>query len=296
MKEEFSFVVIPELHLGYSDFCLYDKIINWWNTWRTGKNEGVVAEGIEKRLIAAVRLINSLPEIELVGTLGDFSQEGRLPQLLRAKEILDELKVPLIPVLGNHDLMPYADTPGWDSFIPRLGRSGIDWGKRSIGIENFEEVFKDNFQQLSNFCQDWEKPKPQEGETRELRENYAFTYKSTRFIVVDNVKRRRNPYSKRTQQIFLHPESKKWLQKQLSKKEKGKIIFSHSPLNPWPWLLRRLFGKTKVVNISGHWHKEISYPPKLMTTFVTDALYQKPVIIVVKVLPDEIQFQTVRIP
>ena len=85
-----------------------------------------------------------------------------------------------------------------------------------------------------------------------------------------------------------------WLEKQLSEKEERKIVISHAPLNRK--LLKSLSGNAEVINISGHWHKEKYLRKSNITTFVTGALYLKPVITVVKVLPDEVEFHSVRIP
>lgn len=285
MKEkEFSFAIIPDIELGRPHFDLCDARI--WNP--TKRKERVVAKGIEERLAKAVGFVNSLQEVEFVVTVGDLTDSASPGQFWRAKEILDKLNVPWIPVIGNHDAAPRPYLKKWDPILS-LRHS---WGPEGpAGLEYFESIFKDNFQKLLGFFQNFEKQERSEM----LLENFAFTFKSIRFIVVDNVNRLHAlfgpgvvPWSR------LYPKSREWLREQLSKGEEIKIVISHVPLNRK--LLKSFSGNQKIVNIAGHVHKERELRKSNLVTFVTGALYLKPVIYVAKVLADDVEIHSVRIP
>lgn len=275
MRKGFAFAVIPDVQLGYTSYCSYDQLVYLWDRLTRGAKEGVVGEEIETRLLAVVNLINSIPEIEFVITVGDLTQEGLPEQVSKVKEILDKLDVPWVPTLGNHDLLPYSVNP--------------HWGGKPKGIELFERIFRETFQRLSGSFKEWRKPS-----SEETLLNFGFTHGNVRFIVVDNVNRRQTPFSKRSQMAFLSKKSSEWLQNQLSRSEERKVVVSHSPLTPW-LLMRGHYRRGSIINIAGHWHEEIRFSIGSLTTLVTSSLYLKPVIPVVRVLPDEVQFHSEKI-
>lgn len=57
----------------------------------------------EEDLRAAVRDINALTNVEFVVLTGDVTEYGSREQLMLAKEILDQIKLPIHVVPGNHD-------------------------------------------------------------------------------------------------------------------------------------------------------------------------------------------------
>jgi predicted MPP superfamily phosphohydrolase len=91
----------------------------------------------ETRLRNTVAHINSLSEnekIDFVMVSGDLTDSGEFSEFMKAKEILDKLKIPYFPLIGNHDVWPYtrfheADAP--------------------IGDQLLNEVFDDHFEQLA---------------------------------------------------------------------------------------------------------------------------------------------------
>lgn len=279
--KEFSFVIIPDLELGRPHFDLCDARI--WNP--TQRKERVVAGGIEERLDKTVGFINSLPEVKFAITVGDLTDSALPEQFLKVREILNKLEIPWIPVIGNHDLWPYRKLP--DPFLSR--RYLWEAPEGPIGPRIFEDLFRKNFHQLSESFDGWQKQDTS-------FQNYTFLHKGIRFIVIDNMSRRHAILGFPGVIGFphLYLETRDWLRDQLSREEERKIIFSHSPLKRR--LLRALSGNAKVVNIAGHWHKQSLRKSNDITTFVTGALYLKPVITVVEVLPDNTQFHSVRIP
>ena len=54
-------------------------------------------------LIRTVEDINSISEISFVIVSGDVTEFGSFEELKRAKDILDNLKVPYYSIPGNHD-------------------------------------------------------------------------------------------------------------------------------------------------------------------------------------------------
>ena len=46
--------------------------------------------------------------IRFVVVLGDFTNSAELSELNKAKDILNELQVPWVPLIGNHDVWPYS--------------------------------------------------------------------------------------------------------------------------------------------------------------------------------------------
>jgi hypothetical protein len=98
---EWSFAVITDLHIGfgYPDYGpegFDDKYGNGQEYYLT------------ERLRKVVETINSDPSIKFVIVLGDLSDSAEYTEFLKAREILNYLNVPYIPVMGNHDAYPYT--------------------------------------------------------------------------------------------------------------------------------------------------------------------------------------------
>jgi len=260
---------MPEIEFGRPTLDLTDRF--------RGTKEAVVGREAENRLVAAVNFLNTIPEIDFVATAGDLTDSALPEQFLKVKEIMDKLSKPWLPVIGNHDLWPYQKLP--DSILSRR-HSWEDVGPN--GPKIFRQVFQDNFQKLADSFKE---------------QNYAFLHKDVRFIVVDNMSRRHAILGWPGVIGFpkLYPETRQWLQKQLFKEEETKIVISHAPLKKG--LLEALSGNKRIVNIAGHVHKEQLRESNKITIFTTGALYLKPVVTIVNILPDgKVEFHSVRIP
>ncbi len=116
IEHGYSFAVIADPHIGegYDDYGSPG--------YEDSKPIGDVGYAA-KRLRCAVDWINNwngywMPgvphKIRFVAVLGDITDSGERSEFLKAKEILDALDIPWIPILGNHDVFPnYTDEDGW---------------------------------------------------------------------------------------------------------------------------------------------------------------------------------------
>jgi len=270
-----KFAVIPDVHIGRESV-----FINPWDKWycffkRIPTNEAVAGKAIIERLKRAVRWINTHPEIEFVISIGDITDSGTPEQLRKASQICNEIRVPFIPLIGNHDLWPYQ----------RRGKEIIWEAKEPISVEKFECYFK-NWRTSPLF----KNVQKQKG----VFQNFAFSIKDTRFVIVDNNNRRKAPFGLPGQAGWakLHPESYFWLQKEvLSAQETKIIIFSHAPLN------RRLLEKLQkltgkyLINIAGHRHKRTCLDKKNVMTVIVNALYHEPLILLVEIFKQGIKIE-----
>lgn len=249
---------IADIHNAWEKFPIADRI--------RGTERAVLGERILERLSLSVKKINK-EDVDFVVVLGDLTGSGLSCQFQEVKEVLDNLDQPVIPLLGNHDIVP--------SIIK--GRKIIWESKEGTaeGLRLFRHHFNDYFQLLRGFFEDWE-------EQGKEFQNYAWTFRGVRFVVIDNVNRRHNlfglpgvaPWSQ------FHPQSRVWLEKQLSSAEKIKIVFSHISLK------KRVVRETGVINFAGHRHKKTQKKIGEGMIITLPALYLKPLFLVAKISPE----------
>lgn len=79
--------------------------------------------------------------IKFVIVTGDITDSAEKSEFLKAKEILDSLSVPYVPMLGNHDVWPYTASAGTQS---------------PIGDKYFSEVFGSQFKKLKDLLPGWD--------------------------------------------------------------------------------------------------------------------------------------------
>ncbi len=97
---------------------------------------------ITRRLQAAVDKVNAAVDehdIRVVMALGDLTDSAERSEMVRARELLDGLAVPYVPLIGNHDMWPYA----------RTGGDGYEEAAEATGDDLFDEVFADHFADLA---------------------------------------------------------------------------------------------------------------------------------------------------
>ena len=283
-KWRFTFAILPDVQLGRELFAInfYDP---WWLTlWRIPQKEAVVGEKIAERLKKAVEWINNQEGVQFVASIGDLTDSGTSEQFREAREILDKLTKPFIPMMGNHDVWPYQR---------KKGEKKVIWeAERPLTVSEFEAHFREwkNSPCFENF-------EAQGG----WLQNYAFTVKGVRFVVVDNNNRRKAPFGLPGQTGWskLYPKSKEWLTKWVldTQKEKTMIILSHATISMR--LLKRLAKKIakerKIIDIAGHTHKRTENRWQNITILTTNALYHEPLIFLGQVSQGGIKFEYHRI-
>jgi len=228
--EPFSFAIITDLHIGrgYPD---YDG---------EGFDDGYNGEEyyLTQRLRNVVKWINENKEkysFKFVAVLGDIADTAEKSEFCKAKEILDELEIPYVPIFGNHDVWPYtekesAPSPLGEDFFER-----IFWSTPSIPCENASSTR--NFETLLkefNFERDTQNPK---------FKNFIFNYGGINFIGLDF-----NSREKACEKECgvkgkgaTHPETINWLKNRLANfsKDTPIILFSHHPITKSGWEIRQ---------------------------------------------------------
>jgi hypothetical protein len=155
-SQEWSFAIITDLHIGgiqgrvfYSSYptSTKDYGAKGWNDDATGQNYTVT-----EYLSYIVNAINSNIQkynIAFIMVLGDFSDSAELSEFNKAIEILNRLKVPWIPVIGNHDVWPYYGanpdvTDPYAEMAPEVdvGNNGTD--------KFFNDIFNQQYEKLSS--------------------------------------------------------------------------------------------------------------------------------------------------
>lgn len=122
--------------------------------------------------------------VKFVVITGDITDSAERSEFMKAKEILDTLQVPYVPVPGNHDIWPHTDTTECNT---------------PIGDQYFNEVFGSQFDALKSFFPMWDDGTRStpiwNGEADSLAgpntgcnsyfQNFAFDYAGYHFICCD---------------------------------------------------------------------------------------------------------------
>ena len=228
---DFAFVHLTDTHIGEGD---EDGDYGSYG-WLDEPPQGDIGYSAI-RLRKTVRAINAYADslhIKFVVVTGDITDSGERSEFLKFKEIMDELKVPYIPLIGNHDMWPYtkhdeSPTPCGDSLITA--------------------IFEEQFQKAATFFTDWDNGtrtvrtiNPENG-TYNYFQNFSFTYKGYVFLLTDfGTRMHAEPGELGVgPQADLHDFAGgtfNWLRDQLIKHNNGKeniFLFGHWPMTKDP--------------------------------------------------------------
>lgn len=174
--EPFAFGVLTDLHAGTGtrDF----GTPGFDDTLERLPDAPWAAAGRE-----AVRKLNALKgRVKFVFVTGDLTDTAERSEFLAAKRILDELEMPYIPLMGNHDVWPFTG-PKLD-----LDPIGGDEADAPEGDRYFEETFRDSFERAAAALPDLARaprPTPSPKGKPVHFQNVAFTSGGYGFVGLD---------------------------------------------------------------------------------------------------------------
>ena len=158
---DFSFVQLTDTHIGEGAENGDYGTKGWLDEMPVGDVGNAAV-----RLRKSVRWINAHSDslkIKFVIVTGDITDSGERSEFLKFKEIMEELKIPYIPLIGNHDVWPYSrngesHTPCGDSLMNdifaeqylKLGSRLKNWDNGTRLTRNLNPETK-NYNRLQNF-------------------------------------------------------------------------------------------------------------------------------------------------
>ncbi|MEW5760437.1 MAG: metallophosphoesterase, partial [Candidatus Thermoplasmatota archaeon] len=263
----FSFAIIPDLHIGgwYKDYG--GAGYNDSNT--TGQENDITR--LARASVLKVNQLKNKYNIKFAIVIGDLTDSGERSEFEKAKEILDNLTVPYIPLLGNHDVWPY--TSNMEAQAP-------------IGDQYFNDTFDSHFNKLKNIFPNWDDGTRVtaiwNGEADTLAgknkgaisyfQNFAFDYGGYHFICTDFNSRDHAKDPRGLQSIGSPPDAQadlfdsnlvkgtwSWLKNHLREyPNKGKeniFIFAHHPLTKHISGYFFSFGPLEYMKVTNYLHK-----------------------------------------
>jgi GH25 family lysozyme M1 (1,4-beta-N-acetylmuramidase) len=285
VSKDWTFAVITDIHMGYN-YTDYGTLS--WND-----EGGQEPYQLTTRLRTIVNWINSHEEsnnIHFVAVLGDISDSGEKSELLKARDILDDLNIPYIPVIGNHDIWPYTQQVSTTD-VHKPEYYWQDWrttkglyptvqlppgsAETAVGDEFFDEVFwpqngvnREKIEAL--FGNSWKRQTEQTGYAGLLHiQNCVFVYKNVKFIALDFIDR--NP-EEDTQSSCgkLNLDTERWLTDN-SVKNEPTVLLSHHAIEgstSASWIgtdrskVRNIITKSEcnlLANFAGHNHRNADF-------------------------------------
>ena len=300
-----SFAVITDLHIG--EGAAGDDYGNaGWNDGDTGQ-DGYSSVYNLRMAVDVINANSASQNIAFVAVLGDLTDSAEMSELYKTRDILNELCVPWIPVIGNHDVWPYSGT----SESPEVGAN-------SAGTDfYFNEVFRSQYGLLSATFGNWEKASvpvwnPEADPAHYgYFQNFAFDFNGYHFVGLDFNSRARAGYgvwpepdlydypggtwhwftNHLSQYVASHPES-----------SENVILFAHHPMlddgifgfdmfstgeitnTMYPFLLA--YGANLLAEYCGHKHRNLISPLGFMDVIETAANKDGPLVRLVRISPD----------
>jgi len=214
MSEAWSFALINDTHIG----CYYSECGDEGYCDGPTGQECFLTERLRDTVIWINKNKDGPYRIRFVAVNGDLTDSAEESEFYKAKEILDGLAVPYVPLFGNHDAWPYTNL---------VGAAGPS------GSEVFNKIFESTFAALASpaVILNWAKDTGRVLGTPV--NNYSFDVEGVHFLALDLVSRKAAPngVGSNGRGVF-HPETKKWLADYLSGwAGRGPVVLlSHHPL------------------------------------------------------------------
>ena len=145
--------------------------------WDDGGGDG--GENAEQLALAVQQVNQRAEEIAFVVVLGDLTDSGERSEFEAARRELEELEVPWVPLLGNHDTWPYA----WSK-----ADEGWEEAGSPTGDELLSEIFAEEFEQAATAFPSLVHADPVWNPTIDAESrlvNLAFDHCGTRFVALD---------------------------------------------------------------------------------------------------------------
>ncbi len=291
-EPDWTFAVLTDLHIGWG-IPDYGK-----PGYGESDNEPGQDYYLTDRLNGAVEWINQHRNdadrnIKFVVILGDITDTAEYSEFLKAREILNKLEIPYIPLIGNHDIVPYVskanydpDDRAWGPIIRGIGETRKDG--EPMGDVLFEKVFwTDNLTNTNKinalFGVDNFKKQPT---GTDKYQNYEFNYNGIKFLGLDFASRNEIEELTSPFNAELNNGSEEWLNETIDNNQEKTIVFTHYPLSEnaggfYPGgdskKIRDSFGVLNVLNLAGHTH--MNYEKKESINFdvrETEAVSQVP--------------------
>jgi len=238
--DKWSFAIITDLHIGF-DVPDYDG--TGYNDNQAPQENYYLAERL-KKIIERINYLKNIYNIKFVTILGDVSDTAEYSEILKTRNVLNNLSIPYIPLIGNHDVWPYTQKPGIDP-DNRSKNNQATIANSAIGDGYFEGIFWCSFPTLGESRDEClikntniQKIKQLFGNTWKRQEeeatyagspylqNYNFKYGGINFISLDFVDVERNKKPGCVSFIQKVQDSTEWLNDNLTSKT---ILFSHFP-------------------------------------------------------------------
>ena len=231
-EPDWTFAVLTDLHIGWGipDYG------------QPGYSESDSEPGqdyfMTERLNAAVNRINERKaedNIKFVIILGDITDTAEYSEFLKAREILNKLEIPYLPVIGNHDIVPYISDPTLDPDYRAFGTfpTGIKtWVEGEMfGDQMFEKVFwEDNAENKEKIAGLFENFSKQPAVSSPFQ-NYYFTYKNIKFVSLDFASRRVSTQLSVPFNAVDNIDTLAWLNSQLNNcGDSQTVLLTHYPL------------------------------------------------------------------
>ncbi|MBN2463579.1 MAG: SBBP repeat-containing protein [Dehalococcoidia bacterium] len=220
-----SFAVITDLHIGWG-IPDYDAAgYNDKEFWHTTPGQDYY---LTQRLGNAVQWINEHDtenNIKFVVVTGDIADTAEYSEFVTAREILNQLEIPYIPITGNHDIWPHTQkinsTPDGNLFTGRAGTISTK-ADAPLGEGYFERTFwnptqtNTNPEKVEALFNDFVRQADQDGNPYPpYFQNYAFSYNGKNFIALDFASREYFPLLWLPTNAVNHQQTMNWFTEKL---------------------------------------------------------------------------------